>query len=176
MFVFPIAFLLHLWAFICTMVACSSSVLVIARSNPSQVTPLLKHVGKSLNVMLAVKRSVVVAPEVDLGECTSHSPPQKMWIRQNPFWLWNPEETSPEIRNRGTSGPTKGHVSAKNVKKSFHHTPWPIGLTLLRIQLTLTDMCLANRLLLLTKVCLVHVLYWSLSTVDISKDSAGICY
>ena len=30
-----------------------------------------------------------------------------MQIRQNPLLLWNPEETSPEIQNRGTSGPQK---------------------------------------------------------------------
>ena len=24
-----------------------------------------------------------------------------------PLWLWNPEETSPEVENRGISGPTK---------------------------------------------------------------------
>ena len=30
-------------------------------------------------------------------------------IRQNPLWLWNPEETSPEVQNRGISGPTNGH-------------------------------------------------------------------
>ena len=42
-----------------------------------------------------------VAPEMDLSS----------------LWLLNPEETSPEIQNRGTSGPTKGHLSAKNVKQ-----------------------------------------------------------
>ena len=28
-------------------------------------------------------------------------------IRQNPIWLWNTEETSPEVQNRGICGPTK---------------------------------------------------------------------
>ena len=42
----------------------------------------------------------------------------KVWIRQNPLWLWNPEETSPEVRNRGISGPKNGHVSNKNLKKN----------------------------------------------------------
>ena len=41
-----------------------------------------------------------------------------MWIRQNPLWLWNPEETSPEIQNRGTSGPKIGHVNVSD-KKNF---------------------------------------------------------
>ena len=38
-------------------------------------------------------------------------------IRQNPLWLWNPEETSPEVQNRGISGPTNGHVSNKHFFK-----------------------------------------------------------
>ena len=41
----------------------------------------------------------------------------KKQIRQNPLWLWNPEEMTPEIQNRGTSGPQKGHVFAKNFFK-----------------------------------------------------------
>ena len=41
-----------------------------------------------------------------------------MQIRQNPLWLWNPEETSPEIQNRGTSGPKIGHVKVSD-KKNF---------------------------------------------------------
>ena len=46
-----------------------------------------------------------------------------MRIRQNPLWLWNPEETSPEIQNRGTSGPKTGHVKVsdkKTWKKKFY--------------------------------------------------------
>ena len=39
-----------------------------------------------------------------------------MRIRQNPLWLWNPEETSPEIQNRGTSGPKIGHVNVSDKK------------------------------------------------------------
>ena len=68
--------------------------------------------------MLAVKRSVGVASEMDLMECTLHSPLQKQ-IRQNPLWLSNPEETSLEIQNWGTSGPKIGHVyvSTKNISQ-----------------------------------------------------------
>ena len=67
--------------------------------------------------MLTAKRSAGVLPEVDLRECTLHSPLQK-WIRQNPLWLWNPEVSS-EIQNRGASGPKIGHVcvSGKTFKK-----------------------------------------------------------
>ena len=39
-----------------------------------------------------------------------------MRIRQ-PTLVWNPEEMSPEIQNRGASGPKKGHVSVKNFFK-----------------------------------------------------------
>ena len=39
-----------------------------------------------------------------------------MRIRQNPLWLWNPEEMSPEIQNRGTSGPKIGHVNVSDKK------------------------------------------------------------
>ena len=53
-----------------------TSVRVIAHSNLSQVPPLLMHVGKWLAVMLAIKLSAGVAPEVDLGEYTLHSPLQ----------------------------------------------------------------------------------------------------
>ena len=39
-----------------------------------------------------------------------------MWIRQNPLWLWNPEEMSPEIQNRGTSSPKIGPVNVSDKK------------------------------------------------------------
>ena len=40
----------------------------------------------------------------------------KMWIRQNPLWLWKPEEISPEIQKRGTSGPKIRHVNVSGQK------------------------------------------------------------
>ena len=43
-----------------------------------------------------------------------------MQIKQNPLWLCNPEEMSPEIQNRGTHGPKIGHcecVRQKNFSK-----------------------------------------------------------
>ena len=43
-----------------------------------------------------------VAPDVDLGECTFHSP------------LWNPEETSLKIQIRGTSGSKIGYVNVSD--------------------------------------------------------------
>ena len=50
-----------------TMVALSSSVRVIARSNPSQVPPLMMHVGKRLAVMHTIKRLAGIVPKVDIG-------------------------------------------------------------------------------------------------------------
>ena len=91
------------------------SVWVIAHSNPSQVPPLLMHVGKWLAALPADKRLACVAQEV---EYTLHSPPQKKQVRQNPLWLWNSEKTSPEIQNRGTSGAKKGQLSAKYFEKN----------------------------------------------------------
>ena len=70
--------------------------------------------------MLATKRSAGVASEVNLREHVMllirlH----QVWIRQNPVWLWNLEETSPEVQNRGISGPTKRtHVLQKLKKKT----------------------------------------------------------
>ena len=65
--------------------------------------------GKWLAVMPAVKMLAGVAPEVDLRECTLHFSPQNEF-RTNPSWLWNPEETSPDVQNRGTSGSKIGHM------------------------------------------------------------------
>ena len=99
----------------------------------------------------AAKRSASVAPEVDLRECTLHSPPQKKKkrIRQNPLRLWTPEETSPEIQNRGTSGPKKGHVSAKNFKKKKQKKTLPsskVSLYLIRYEVSfITRHTLKNR-------------------------------
>ena len=73
--------------------------------------------GKRLTATSAVKRSATCSTM----ECTLQPPLQKR-IRQNPFWPWNPEETSPEIQNRPTtSGPKIGHayVSDKVFKKSM---------------------------------------------------------
>ena len=54
----------------------------------------------------------------------------KKQIRQNPLWLWNPEETSPEIHNRGTSRLKKGHVSvsANNIWKKNNVQALVIGI------------------------------------------------
>ena len=48
----------------------------------------------------------------------------KVWIRQTPLWLWNPEGMSPEVQHRGICGPTNGHVSNKNLKKKKNSKQW----------------------------------------------------
>ena len=72
--------------------------------------------GKRRAAILVAKRLAGVAPEVDLRECTLHLP-LKRPKGKNPLWLLN-LEISPEIINRGTSGPKIEHVyvSAKNIK------------------------------------------------------------
>ena len=54
-----------------------------------------------------------------LQECTLHLPPQKV-NKAEPTLALNPEETSPEIQNSGTSGPKKDMcVCQKLFKKSL---------------------------------------------------------
>ena len=60
--------------------------------------------GISSLAMLAPKRLAGVVREVNLREYVTllvHL--CQVRIRQNPLWLWNPEETSPEVQNRGIS-------------------------------------------------------------------------
>ena len=57
--------------------AFKSSVRAVALSNLSQVPPLRHACGEVTSCAPAAKRSASVAPEVNLGECTLHSPPQK---------------------------------------------------------------------------------------------------
>ena len=38
---------------------------------------------------------------------------------RDPPWLWNPGQTSPEVQNRGISGPHKEDMSSKSFKKKF---------------------------------------------------------
>ena len=48
-------------------------------------------------------------------------------MQTDPPWLWNPGQMSTEVQNRGISGPTKGLVSSKNLKKK---TKMKVGLTI----------------------------------------------
>ena len=71
---------------------------------------------KSLAYMLTTKRSAGVTPEVNLRE---HMTLHQVWIRL-PLWLWNPEEMSPEVQNRGITGPTKRTYVLQHFKKTLH--------------------------------------------------------
>ena len=50
-----------------------------------------------------------------------------MWIRKNPLWLWNLEETSPEIQNRGTIGQKIGHVNVSDKKNLYKKLGQQLG-------------------------------------------------
>ena len=50
----------------------------------------------------AVRRAVVI---FDQQRIAAHQ--QESVQARNPPWLWNPWQTSPEVQNRGISGPTK---------------------------------------------------------------------
>ena len=69
--------------------------------------------GKQPAAMLAIYTGRGVAPEVNLRECISHMPPQSS-NKAEPTLALKPEEISPEVRNRGISGPKNGHVCNKN--------------------------------------------------------------
>ena len=56
-----------------------------------------------------------VTPEVNLRNplCTG----EEARKQGNPPWLWNPGQTSPEVQNRGISGPTKRTCTLEKLKK-----------------------------------------------------------
>ena len=65
----------------------------------SGILPLLKH---ACGAMLAAKSLAIVTPEANLRECIScMSLPSANKAAHSGF------ETSPEVQNRGISGPTK---------------------------------------------------------------------
>ena len=78
------------------------------------------HLGKWLAVLPAAKRSACVVPEVDSENVQYICLCKKKWIRQNPLWLWNPEETSPEIQKKGYQWPPKKDICLpKTLKKTI---------------------------------------------------------
>ena len=89
----------------------------VGSSNPG-IPPPLKHTCGEGDWMLCWLYTLAeVSHQRWISGNVYHVRLRKVWIRQNPLWLWNPEETSPEVWNRGISGPTNGHVSNKNLKK-----------------------------------------------------------
>ena len=84
----------------------------------SSIIPLLKHAcGESDWLLCWLYTPAEVSHQRWISGNVYHIHLHKVRIRQNPLWLWNPEETSPEVQNRGISGPKNGHVSNKNGKK-----------------------------------------------------------
>ena len=45
-------------------------------------------------------------------------------LLRNPPWLWNPVQTSPEVQNRGISGPTKRTPVLQNLKRKGRVNSW----------------------------------------------------
>ena len=82
----------------------------IAHLNSSQFPPLLNHVGKQLGAMPTIKRLAGVAPEMDLWECTLHSPLQKKQQQVNKA------EPSLVLKPRGdiTRNPKQGYRWPQN--------------------------------------------------------------
>ena len=84
----------------------------------SGILPLLKHAcGESDWLLCWLYTLAEVSPQRWISGNIYHICLHKVWIRQHPLCFWNPEETSPEVQNRGISGPKNGHVSNKILKK-----------------------------------------------------------
>ena len=92
---------------------------------PQTSTLICKFVNeKPSAAMLTSIQSADVAPEVNLRIT------QVRKCARDPPWLWNPRQTSPEVQNRGISGPRKRTMSSKNLKnKKIAHETTGITLT-----------------------------------------------
>ena len=87
--------------------------------NWSSVRPLLKHTcGESNQLPWWPYTLAKVSHHRLISGNVYHICLCQMRIRQNPLWLWNPEDTSPEVWNRG--GPKNGHVSNKERTNSHY--------------------------------------------------------
>ena len=76
---------------------------------------------KGSAAMLTSIQTAGVAPEVNLRitQVRKHA-------KRDPPWLWNPGQMSPEVQNRGISGPTnKDLCPPKIFLKKFHTTVFP---------------------------------------------------
>ena len=94
----------------------------VGSSNPG-IPPLLKHACGEGDWLLCWQYTPAkcVAPEVNLQERILRMPLPSA-NKAEPTLALKPRgdiTTSPEVRNRGISGPTNGHVSNKNLKKNF---------------------------------------------------------
>ena len=67
--------------------------------------------------MLVAKKSAGVPSEVNLRIllCTG----DKAHKQVDPPWLWNPGQMSPEVQNRGISGPTKRTDVLQKLKTEY---------------------------------------------------------
>ena len=101
--------------------ACPLTMWEVSRSNPGNL-PLLHmwHVG---NVTGHHADLYTVGPCDTRGEFMAHR--WQSTQARDPPWLWNPEETSSEVQNRGISSPTKRtHVLQKFFQKKCVKLFW----------------------------------------------------
>ena len=68
--------------------------------------------------MLPAKRSAGITPEVSLREHVTCMPLASA-NKAAHSGLWNPEDTSPEVQNKGISGPTKGTYVLQKVEENY---------------------------------------------------------
>ena len=68
---------------------------------------------KGLAAMLTSIQSASIAPDVNLRitQVRQHA--------RDPTWLWNPGQMSPEVQNRGISGPMKRTYVLKKFYKKW---------------------------------------------------------
>ena len=91
----------------------------VGGSNPG-IPPLLKHACGEGDWLLCWHYTPAnVSYQRWISGNVYHVRLRTVQIRQNPLWLWNPEETSPEVQNRGINGPTKKKKKKKK-KDPFH--------------------------------------------------------
>ena len=102
----------------------------VGSSNPG-IPPLLKHECGEGDWLLCWHYTLAkVSHQRWISGNIYHVRLSTVQRRQNPLWLWNPEETSPEVQNRSISGSTNGHVSYKlffkKRSRDFYSKPFVI--------------------------------------------------
>ena len=88
--------------------------------SPPMLVDHCKYVDqKGLAAILTSPQSAGVTPEENLRITLV-----RKHTKRNPPWLWNPEQTSPEVQKTGISGPTKRTCPPKILKKKKTKYLW----------------------------------------------------
>ena len=84
------------------------------------------------------------------------------WIRckwENPPWLWNPRQTSPEVQNRDISGPTKKTGALKRKTKSiplkFLFSVWLYKVICLVVVVALRRFRVTDKIVIFIRICII---------------------